>query len=86
MAGQENQGDLWVLSSGLDLQLSNCVCWRQDTDPCLCAKHGEQRRMFNGISSRSSMNQRIVKHVSEIRFYIFKMIKLRVRCLIGLLT
>ena len=50
MAGRENQGDLWVLSSGLDLQLPivcGTVRWFQDTVPRLCAKFGAQRCMFN---------------------------------------
>ncbi len=56
-----------------------CVCWLQDTAPRLCAKCGALRRMFNEVSSRSSMNWRMGNHVSEKRFCIFKLIKLRLR-------
>lgn len=56
-----------------------CVRWLQDTVPRLCAKFGALRRTFNEVSSRSSMNWRMGNHVSEKRFCIFKMIKLRLR-------
>ena len=82
MAGRENQGDLWDLSSGLDLQLPTvCADFRTLS---LASVHNlghrlPQRHVFNEVSSRSSMNLRMVKNVSEKRFYIFKMIKLRLR-------
>ena len=59
---------------------THCVCWLQDTVPCLCAKFGEQRCMFNEISSWSSMNLKMVNHVSEKWLYIFKVIKQRLGC------
>ncbi len=56
-----------------------CVCWLQDTISRLCANFEEQGRAFSEVSSRSSMNPCIVNHVSEKRYYIFKMMKLRLR-------
>ena len=56
-----------------------CVHWLQDTVPRLCAKFEALYRTFNEVSSRSSMNWRMGNHVSEKRFCIFKMIKLRLR-------
>ena len=56
-----------------------CVRWFQDTVPRLCAKFGALNRTFNEVSSRSSMSWRKGDHVSEKRFCIFKMIKLRLR-------
>ncbi len=78
MAGLDNQGDLWDLTSGLDLQLP-IVCAGFRILSLASVQFGELRRMFNEISSRSSMNQRIGNHVSEKRFCIFKMIKERLR-------
>ena len=56
-----------------------CLRWLQDTVPRLCAKFGALRRTFNEVSSRSSMNWRMGNHVSEKRFCIFNLIKLRLR-------
>ena len=42
-------------------------------------KRAESDNRINEVSSRSSMNWRMGIHVSEKRFYIFKMIKLRLR-------
>ena len=56
-----------------------CVRWLHDTVPRLCANFGALRCMSNEVSSRSSMNWRMGNHVSEKRFCIFKLIKLRLR-------
>jgi hypothetical protein len=52
MAGRENQGDHWVLTLGLDLQLPiACAGFRTLSIPRLCAKFEAQRRTFNEVSS-----------------------------------
>ena len=52
MAVRENQGDLWVLSSGLDLQLPIvCAGFRTLSLASVQRKFGAQRCMFNEISS-----------------------------------
>ncbi len=69
------------LGSGLGAwsAASYCVRWLQDTVPHLCTKFGALKRTFNEVSSRSSMNWRMGNHVSEKRFCMFKLIKLRLR-------
>ncbi len=55
MAGRESQGDLWVLSLGLDLQppiVSAGSGWLQDTVPRLCAQFGAQR-YFDSLSQQA---------------------------------
>ncbi len=47
------------------------------TVPRLCAKFEALNRTFNEVSSRLSVNGRKGNHVSEKRFCIFKLIKLR---------
>ena len=79
MAGRENQGDLWDLTSGLDLQLPIVCAGFRTLSLSLCAKFGALRRTFNEVSSRSSMNWRMGNHVSKKRFYIFNLILLRLR-------
>ncbi len=78
MAGRENQVDLWDLASGLDLQLP-FVCADFRTLSLASVQNLGRKRTFNEVSSRSSMNWRMGNHVSEKRFCIFKMIKLRLR-------
>ena len=48
MAGRENQGDLWVLSSGLDLQL-----------PILCT--GFRTLFFASVQSLGHRDARLMK-------------------------
>jgi hypothetical protein len=64
MAGRENQGELWVLTLGLDL-LSPILCAGFRTLSLLCAKFGEQRPMFNEFSSWLSMNLSMLNHESS---------------------
>ena len=56
-----------------------CVRWLQDTVPRLCAKLEVLKCKFNEVSSRLSMTRQMGNHVSEKRFCIFKLIKLRMR-------
>ena len=78
MAGRENQGDLWVLSIGLDLQLPIvCAGFRTLSLASVQSLGHRQRRTLNEISSKLSMNLKMVNHVSEKWLHIFKMIKLR---------
>ncbi len=79
MAGRENQGDLWDLTSGHDLQ-PPIECADSRTLSLASVQNFEAlKHMFNEVSSRSSMTWRMGNHVSEKRFYIFKMIKQRLR-------
>ncbi len=81
MAGRENQSNLWVLFFGLDLQPPFVCAGVRTLFLASLQKHNwEQRHTFNANekSSRSSMNLSMFNHVSEKRFYIFKMIKTKI--------
>ncbi len=66
------------LSSGLDLQLPIvCADFRTLALASLQILGHEDARLIK--LARSSINPRMVKHVSEKRFYIFNMIILRLR-------
>ena len=79
MAGRENQGDLWDVATGHDLQPPIVCAGFRTLSLASVQNFGALRRTFNEVSSRSSINWRMGNHVSEKRFCIFKMIKLRLR-------